>query len=222
MSSVLNINNGQSGWNYSDPQKPGYMTSIEGTVVEIKEVQSRNYMTKQPEFWPDGNPKLNIEFVIQGQSGRELPWVFSPKSTAFNAVESALKAMNPNASSIAEAGGHLVRITTQDGQWGQGRPRPWQFEILGMGQVPFRGVKEYQAPQQQPQPMQAQPAMQQQQQAPAIQNGYFEPPMPQPQQQAQPQPGDWVPQGQPQVIQGQPQVITTDTGAAVYDQDIPF
>lgn len=224
MSSVLDINTEGAGWNYSDSSKPNYMTSIQGTVVEINEVQSRNYMTKQPEFWPDGNPKLNIEFVIQGQSGRELPWVFSPKSTAAQAVKTALLAMNPNAKSIAEVGGYLVEISTQEGQWGQGRPRPWNFKILGMGQAQFRGVGEYK-PAATPQPQQqGQQPQQQQGQAPAIVNGYYEPPTPQPQQQAQPQAqqGDFAPQAQPQVQQqAQPQVVQ-ENGVSVYDQDIPF
>lgn len=213
MSNILNINNNNAGWNYSDPQKPGYMPSIQGTVVEINEVQARNYMTKQPEFWPDGKPKLNIEFVIQGQSGRELPWVFGPKSTAADAVKKALLAMNPNATSMADVGGYLVKVTTHDGQWGQGRPRPWEFEILGLGQVPFRGVKEYEAPAQ-PQPQAQQPAAQQGQ--PPMQNGYFAPPVPEPQA-AQPQ-------QQAQQGQQQPNAVGFDqtTGGVVYDQDIPF
>lgn len=208
MSSVLNINGGNgNGWNYSDQSKPGYMTSIQGTIVKITELQSRNYMTKQPEFWPDGNPKLNICFTIQGQSGRELTWVFSPKSTAFDAVVTALKTMNPNVNSIADIGGYMVEISTQEGQWGQGRPRPWTVNILGMGQVPFRGVEEYTAPPAQPVQQQQQPAQQFQ---------------PQGQQVATAPISQGQPMQQQPVIQGQPQVVPDGNGGMVYDQDIPF
>lgn len=231
MSYLLNLND-EPGWNYSDSSKPQYMPSITGTVVSVEEVQSTNYATKDKEFWPDGNPKLNIKLVIQGKSGRELPWVFSPKSLACDSVKNALKQYNPNAQTIADVGGLMVKITTwgDSNQYHANNPRPWQFEILGQGEAPFRGVKEFDSnpPVQQPQQTQQQvpPSplnrnMNQQQQ-----------PMQQPMQQPV-YPNDW-PQSTPvtmqqpaqqqpaqqQPVQQQSPVVSVDT--SVYDEDIPF
>jgi hypothetical protein len=154
--SILGIGgSSEKSWNYSDPTKPGFMLQITGTLVEINEVQSLNYSTRQPEYWPDGKPKLNIEMVVQGQSGRELSWFYGPKSSGAEAVEKAIKAILPNAKLLAELGGMMVRVTTapeplnpntgQPIKYGQGNPRPWNFEILGPGSIEFRGAKEFQA-----------------------------------------------------------------------------
>lgn len=220
----------ESGWNYSDPQNEDYMPSITGTIVEINEVQSRNYATKELETWPDGNPKLNIQFIVQGQSGKELPWVFSPKSLAADAVKAALLQYNPNATGFGDLGGLMVRITTQGdrSQYHSNNPRPWWFEILGQGQVPFRGVHEFK----QQAPVQQAPAPMQQQVPPPIVNGmYAAPTVPQqpvppsplnrPIQQQAPAPQQYQ-QPMQQVPQQQQQPVVVGSEYGLYDSDMPF
>ncbi len=38
---------------------------IAGTVVDLKEVQETNYDTKEPEFWPNGDPKMQYRLTLQ-------------------------------------------------------------------------------------------------------------------------------------------------------------
>ena len=115
---------------------------------------------------------------------------------------------------VEEVLGKMVRIQTRPGQYGAGRARPWEFYILGDGDVQaVRGIKDLslqQAPVQQPQANQPQPQQQapqqiqyaQQQAAQAL--GY--------QQQAP------VPQQVPQ----QPMGMVGEPAGGYYDQDIPF
>lgn len=219
-------NNGSdsNNWNYSDPNKPGYMPSIQGTVVQIDEVQELDYMTKQPKFFDNGNPRTNIRFTIQGDSGRELGWTFNPRKTgiAFQAVMNAVKAYNPQATGMKDVGGLRVKITTQGTSQEIGKnARQWWFEVMGPGEATFRGINAF-VPQQQPQPVQQQQYAQQpqmQQPAPQIQGGFYAPPVPQ-QQSAQAQPAQQP--AQHQVVPGNPQIIPDGNGGQVYDQDIPF
>lgn len=219
-------------WNYSDPGKPGYSPVLEGTLVQIDEVQEYDYMTKQPKYFDNGNPRTNIRFTILTDTGEELPWVFNPykKGVAFQAVANASKAYNPQATGFKDIGGLRVKITTQGTTQELGKnARPWWFEILGQGNAPFRGLNKFKPQQQQPQPQMAQPQQMyqqpvqqmpqqpmyqqpQQQAAPPIQGGYYAAPVPQQQPMQQ----------QHQVVQGQPQIIPDGNGGQVYDQDIPF
>lgn len=180
MSNLLDFDRG-GGWNYSDPAKPNYMPSITGTVVAIEEVQSTNWKTGQPEFFDPfpgqvvGNPKLNIQLIIQGQSGNELPWQFMPKkgSNAFDAVVNALRAYNPESRSIANIGGLMIRVSTQYTTAELGKnARPWQVEILGPGNAEFRGITEFDMSKVQ-QPVMQQPVMQQ----PVMQQPVMQQPM---------------------------------------------
>lgn len=45
--------------------QPG--ASITGTVVDMKEVQRTNFDTKQPEFWDNGDPKMQFRVTLQTQ-----------------------------------------------------------------------------------------------------------------------------------------------------------
>lgn len=236
---IFDFDETSNTWNYSDPSKPGYSPTLEGTVVQIDEVQEYDYMTRLPKTFENGNPRTNIKCTILTDAGEEVPWTFNPykKGAAFVAVMNATRAYNPQATGFKDIGGLRVKITTQGTTQELGKnARPWWFEIKGPGSAPFRGLNKFNPQtQQQPQPQVTQPQQyqqpQMQQAAPPIQGGYFAPPMPQqqPMQQAQPQPGDWVPQAQPaqqqpqhQVIQGYPQLIPDGNGGQIYDQDIPF
>lgn len=165
--SIFNLRD-QAAWNATDPNGENYHPMIQGTVVEINEVQARNFQTKQPEFWDDGNPKLNLQLIIQAQDGREYPWTFSPKSLAMDALKAALTGYNSKASSVVEIGGLMVQVWTDESKapYGANNPRPWGCQILGQGSAPFRGANEFK-PQQQ---------LMQQQVPPPVVNGYYAPP----------------------------------------------
>ena len=82
----LNPGGTNYGWNYSKPDKPGYSTQLIGTVLAIQEVQKMGYtMTGQPgqpQFWPDGNPMMNIRIVLCTQDGELKTFTFQPAGKA--------------------------------------------------------------------------------------------------------------------------------------------
>lgn len=124
------------GWNYSNPNNPGYMETLEGTVVEFSQPQHNNFQTKQPEFWPDGSPKLDWCFTIRGRSGQELNWRFSPGSaTKPKACRQALMDAMPEAQYVEDVLGKFIRVQTQAGTYSVQNPRPWFVTILGDGEV---------------------------------------------------------------------------------------
>lgn len=133
---VFDLKGSSNGWNYSDQTKPGYQPAIEGTVVEISNPQAIDYNTKQPKVWPDGNPVRNLRVTLKGRSGRELSWVFSPKSLS---AEACLKALDPQGTrdyvNIEELLGKFIRVETQDGVYNNRNPRPWTVTVLGDGDV---------------------------------------------------------------------------------------
>lgn len=185
----LKGSSGGNNWNYSDPQKDGYMEMIEGTVVEISNPQSINFGTKQPEVWPDGNPKRNLRLIIKGKSGRELGWTFAPRSRS---AEACLAALDPQGTrpqvNIEELLGKFIRVQTQAGVYNSQNPRPWWVTIIGDGDAgSVRGMidlsaQQAPAPQPQPQSQQASaPQIQYAQQQAAQALGYQQQPAPQPQ-----------------------------------------
>ena len=131
------------GWNYTDPAKEGFMESIEGTVVEFSRPQHTNFGTREPEFFPDGNPKLDWQYVIRGRSGRELIWRFYPKgaNNPSKAREAVVKALDPNDDKsdvyAEDLLGKFVRISTRSGSYHRDNPRPWEVEILGEGETEY-------------------------------------------------------------------------------------
>lgn len=149
---VFDLKGSSNGWNYSDKTKPGYQPAIEGTVVEISNPQAIDYVTKQPKCWPDGNPIRNLRVTLKGRSGRELSWVFSPKSLS---AEACLKALDPAGDrdyvSIEEMLGKFVRVETEEGVYNQAHPRPWKVTVLGDGDVvSVRGIVDLSTMTQQP------------------------------------------------------------------------
>lgn len=61
-------------WNYNKPDKAGYSLELYGTVVSIQEVQGRKFnpqdpRNSQPDFWPNGNPKMNIRVGVAQPDG---------------------------------------------------------------------------------------------------------------------------------------------------------
>lgn len=122
-------------WNYSNPNNPGYSLQLGGTVVEISNPQKINYATKQPEFWPDGNPKRNLRVTVLDSTGQEWGWTFAPKSAAAKACLDALDPTGRRPVNITELLGKLVNISTKDGIYNQQHPREWAVEVIGEGQA---------------------------------------------------------------------------------------
>lgn len=98
MMAVFTFNNmGSTGgtsnnWNYSDKAKPDFALQIDGTVVEMKQVQETQYQTNAPLFWKNdggravkvvdntGQPCLNFCIVIDTDQFGEKEWTFNPKT----------------------------------------------------------------------------------------------------------------------------------------------
>lgn len=217
------------GWNYSKPDKPGYSTQLVGTVLAIQEVQKMGYtMTGQPgapEFWPDGNPKMNIRLALATDQGELKTFTFQPAGRKARMGEKKSVHMDlfhlTGDTDMMNLIGKTICIQTQEGYYGQGHPRPWFVSLVDAGPfAPANGLpSEFKAPQvlansaasggqvNAPQPQQqayqqpqAQPAYQQYQPQPQPkptyqQQGYQ--PQPQPMYQQQPQQQGYQPQEAP-------------------------
>lgn len=136
-------NSNSASWNYSDPERPGFSVTLEGTVVEISNPQALDFNTKEPRFWPDGNPVRNLRLTLLTRDGEEKNWVFAPKSKSW---EACLCALDPDGDrvdriSLDELLGKNIQIATKDGAYNAKRPRPWMVTVLGIGQEDkVRGV----------------------------------------------------------------------------------
>lgn len=68
-------------------------TSYSGVVTaQPSLVQSRNFDSRQPEFWPDGNPKMTVATNLRLDSGEEVCLWASKPSAMFRAIADAAKA----------------------------------------------------------------------------------------------------------------------------------
>jgi len=134
---VFDIGGGSNAWNYSDDSKDNYSQQLAGTVVEIAYVQARDFQTKQPVFWDDGNPKCNFRITVADANCNEFAWFISSSSKS-PAMVAVLDAINPNRKpgesvDITQILGKMVVIATKPGSYNSQRPRPWWFQIHGDG-----------------------------------------------------------------------------------------
>lgn len=113
-----------NAWNYSDPEKPDYCLTITGTLVGIDNPQAYDFQTKKARVWDDGSPVRNIRLFIQPEGTTdEVSVTFRPKSALFDAFGKA------GCGSITDAIAHRLTITTREGTYGFGNPRPWTVEL---------------------------------------------------------------------------------------------
>lgn len=128
-------------WNYSNPNKEGYSTQLVGTVIAIQEVQKRSYTMNgqpgQPEFWPDGNPKMNIRLALATETGEIKTFTFQPAGKDARAgrkrsVHMDLFALTGN-TDMKKLIGQTIAIITQEGRYGQNNPRPWTVQLVDAG-----------------------------------------------------------------------------------------
>jgi hypothetical protein len=223
------MGSGNYGWNYSKPDKPGYSDNLIGTVVAIQEVQKMGFtMNGQPgapEFWPDGNPKMNIRLAVATAEGELKTFTFQPAGKAARMGQKPSVHMDlwhlTGDTDMMNLIGQTICIQTVEGHYGQGNPRPWHVSIMPEGYGPYElstplpaefkapqvlanaatsggQVMSQQQPMQQPMPQQQWGQQPQQQWRPPVQQQ----PMPQ-QQWGQPQ--MQMPQWQQPPVQQQPQ-----------------
>lgn len=129
---------GNYGWNYSNPNKEGYSLTLVGTVVAIQEVQKRGYtMTGQPgapQFWPDGNPMMNIRLALATETGDLKTFIFQPAGRQARMGQKKSVHMDlfhlTNDTDMMNLIGKTIFIQTFEGHYGQGNPRPWQVGLL--------------------------------------------------------------------------------------------
>ena len=222
---TLNSNEGMSyHWNYSRPDKEGFSNELVGTVLNIQEIQAREYSMNgpgAPKFWPDGNPVMNIRMVFAIADGSIKTWTFQPagrlaKQGKKKSVHIDLYALTGN-TNMMNLVGQTVKIQTQQPpegfSYGVNSPRPWHVELVPdvvyapTVEVPAELMVEKvlcndaasggQLNNQQRQQAQPQPAPQ-----PPMQNGYYAPPAPMPNAQPVYPQQQYAPQMQPQVQQG--------------------
>jgi len=136
--SINPVNSGSYSWNYSKPDKPGYSPQLVGTVLAIQEVQKMGYtMSGQPgapQFWPDGNPMMNIRIAIATPEGELKTFTFQPAGRAARmgqkkSVHMDLFALTGN-TDMMNLIGKTISIQTQEGHYGQGNPRPWFVQLI--------------------------------------------------------------------------------------------
>lgn len=157
----LNPTGNNFGWNYSNPDKDGYSTALTGTVVAIQEVQKRGFtMNGQPgapQFWPDGNPMMNIRMLLVTADGSFKSFVFQPAGKEQKAgnkpsIHMDLFALTGN-TDMTNLIGKTITIWTEEApagfKYGQGNPRPWHCRLEQVG--PYQSTQaipaEYQAAQ---------------------------------------------------------------------------
>ena len=136
-------------WNYSNPDVEDYNTEIVGTVLAIQEVQKTVFRSNPPigEFWPDGNPKMNIRIVLCREDGVCKLFTFQPASKAARegkkkSIHIDLFALTGN-TDMRNLIGKTIRIATQPGQYGANNPRPWTVSVVETG--PFAPFEELSA-----------------------------------------------------------------------------
>jgi len=142
----LNRGNAEKTWSYSDASLAIYSPEITGTLIELAWQQTRNMHTRQPDFWEDGNPKLQVRMMILRDdakgAGKESAWFFGVKSLAAQAVNAAMGGTGKMEALL----GKRVRIATPgttpvQTKRGMVTARAWEFQILGEGnKAAVRGV----------------------------------------------------------------------------------
>lgn len=145
-------------WNYSNPNKDGYSETITGTVLGMQEIQACTYNPSggmgTPEFWPNGDPKMNIRIMLADQGGALKTFTFQP------AGKEARAGLKPSVhmelfhltgdTDLTNLIGKTIKLTTwpqnpQTGQaWQRGNPRMFVAELVEEG--PYQLVSPAQLP----------------------------------------------------------------------------
>lgn len=135
---------GNYSWNYSKPDREGYSTQLVGTVLAIQEVQKLGYTTTgqpgAPQFWPDGNPMMNIRLALATEQGELKTFTFQPAGKAARMGQKKSVHMDlfhlTGDTDMMNLIGKTLLISTEEGRYGQGNPRPWFVQLVDAG--PFQ------------------------------------------------------------------------------------
>lgn len=130
-------------WNYSDPNREGYCDNFYGTLLAIQEAQAYHFnrdpnAPRQPKFWPDGNPVMNIRMLFALPDGQLRSWTI--QRAGKNAVE-AYKRQGKQClhmklfdlsggTGISNLIGKTLHISTQPGSYGANNPRPFDIQLV--------------------------------------------------------------------------------------------
>lgn len=215
-------------WNYSNPQKEGYSNTLVGTVLAIQEVQKRaftmNGQPGAPEFWPEGNPKMNIRIALATPEGQLKTFTFQPagkkQRETGTGVHMQLFALTGN-TDMMNLIGKTIQIQTQEAPQGTkyaaGNPRPFSVTEIQGGpyQLSMPLPAEFTVPQvlcnDAASGGQVMPQQTQQAAPPIMNNGMYAAPGMTPQQVVSQNTTPYVPQAQPaqqmQPVQTQPQPV---------------
>lgn len=165
-------------------------TTCSGAVTRAPElVQSRDYDTDMPAFWPDGNPKMSVVFhiALDGTGEERAVWASKP-SSLFAACAAAQK----DAGAQIAVGGHVTITLT--GEEPNDNPKKNARKLYAVRYVPANPFAEAQ---------QAPTAV-----APPVQQTYAQ----------QPAPAPYVPpvqQAYPQQVAPAPQAYAAPVAAPV-------
>lgn len=183
---ILGGNTGASlNWNYSNPQKENYNLAIMGTIIRIQEVQSHKWTPNgpgAPEFWDDGKPKMNIRVLFAQCDGSLVSWTFQKMTQ--KSINGGKQGAHASLQALARQHnlptlmGHTITVSTQEGNWGQGNPRPFMV-ALSDDQGIFEATQEIPSEYDVPRLIDDTAAHGGQMQTPPpMQGGYYAPPAP--------------------------------------------
>lgn len=236
-----------AGWNYHTPDKEGYSTELVGTVLTAQLTQAMKFgndgKPSTPKFWENddgsmGNPVMNLRLGLTTPEGEFVTFTFPKAGKAQREGKKYSLHMEffrlSGGVKFTDVIGKTFKITTVEGFYGKGHPRPWTVELL-TDQGPFEYPGEIDPIYMVPEVLADTAASGGQRTAPPQQQARQAPPQyaPAPIQQApvyqQPPVQGYVPQYAPapqQYAQApmQQQVQQAFPGAVVmpYDEDIPF
>lgn len=133
-------------WNYSHPDQEGFSTQLSGQIVELDRIWQRDFSSKQPKVFPDGNPIMQYKLTVLTANGEEKAWYMSGSkaSGSYQAVLSALRILfktttwhAPAGNMAAQCVGRMVTISTKQPPEGFGygpqNPRPWNVALGEFG-----------------------------------------------------------------------------------------
>lgn len=145
-----------NSWNYAKPDQPNYTQSLVGTVVAIQEIQKRaftgNGTPGAPEFWPQGDPKMNQRIALVTPDGRLVHFVYQPAGKKQKAEDTgphmALFHLTGDSDMNALVG-KTIQIDTWDMvgangtviKYGSGNPRPFTVHEVINGEIVTFGAQ---------------------------------------------------------------------------------
>jgi hypothetical protein len=89
--------------------------TISGTIIEATDIQERDYQTREPKFFPDGSPIMQVRVVLELPDGTKGNLYISGKEM-MKAVREAIR--TSGASDIEQMGHLSVTRTGGKGQAG--------------------------------------------------------------------------------------------------------